>query len=157
MSSTFLKIFKNFLRFLKTGEGGIWTLAPGLPVYTLSRGASSATWVLLHEDQIASTKALLIKTHCFRQCNAYYTITDPVCQQFFGAFFLDFTRFFGLHNMLWSAYFCTTKRLYFYFFSVHFFKPLSHLNRLFRRRRVAQFFHRCYRLFAKHFDSTPSA
>ncbi len=30
------------------GEGGIWTLAPAKPTYTLSRGASSATWVLLH-------------------------------------------------------------------------------------------------------------
>ena len=30
------------------GEGEIWTLAPVLPAYTLSRGASSASWVLLH-------------------------------------------------------------------------------------------------------------
>ena len=29
------------------GEGGIWTLAPLLTTYSLSRGAPSATWVLL--------------------------------------------------------------------------------------------------------------
>ena len=35
--------------FLKksNGEGGIWTLAPLLTAYSLSRGAPSATWVLL--------------------------------------------------------------------------------------------------------------
>ena len=30
------------------GERGIWTLAPLLTTYSLSRGAPSATWVLLH-------------------------------------------------------------------------------------------------------------
>ena len=30
------------------GEGGIWTLAPLLTTYSLSRGAPSAAWVLLH-------------------------------------------------------------------------------------------------------------
>ena len=40
----FLSIFKAF--FIG-GEGEIWTLAPVLPAYTLSRGASSASWVLL--------------------------------------------------------------------------------------------------------------
>ena len=32
---------------VRNGERGIWTLAPGLPTYTLSRGASSASWVFL--------------------------------------------------------------------------------------------------------------
>ena len=32
------------------GEGGIWTLAPLLTTYSLSRGAPSATWVLLPVD-----------------------------------------------------------------------------------------------------------
>ena len=31
----------------KSGEGGIWTLAPLLTAYSLSRGAPSTTWVLL--------------------------------------------------------------------------------------------------------------
>ena len=41
----FQRIFKFFL--VRNGERGIWTLAPGLPTYTLSRGASSASWVFL--------------------------------------------------------------------------------------------------------------
>ena len=41
----FLK--KLFLRSFSNGEGGIWTLAPLLTTYSLSRGAPSATWVLL--------------------------------------------------------------------------------------------------------------
>ena len=32
---------------LCNGEGGIWTLAPLLTTYSLSRGAPSASWVLL--------------------------------------------------------------------------------------------------------------
>ena len=44
-------VVKNFflatLRFSPNGEGGIWTLAPLLTTYSLSRGAPSATWVLL--------------------------------------------------------------------------------------------------------------
>ena len=45
LSTTFLRIFNFFL--IRNGERGIWTLAPGLPTYTLSRGASSASWVFL--------------------------------------------------------------------------------------------------------------
>ena len=44
----------NFSRFLyalilsmSNGEGGIWTLAPLLTAYSLSRGAPSTAWVLL--------------------------------------------------------------------------------------------------------------
>ena len=44
-------VVKNFFlatfRFSPNGEGGIWTLAPLLTTYSLSRGAPSATWVLL--------------------------------------------------------------------------------------------------------------
>ena len=45
LSTTFLRIINSFL--IRNGERGIWTLAPGLPTYTLSRGASSASWVFL--------------------------------------------------------------------------------------------------------------
>ena len=40
--NTFLNVFSTF-----NGEGGIWTLAPLLTTYSLSRGAPSAAWVLL--------------------------------------------------------------------------------------------------------------
>ena len=43
-------VVKNFFatfRLSPNGEGGIWTLAPLLTTYSLSRGAPSATWVLL--------------------------------------------------------------------------------------------------------------
>ena len=33
------------------GERGIWTLAPVLPTYSLSRGAPSATWVFLQKSE----------------------------------------------------------------------------------------------------------
>ena len=36
-----------FWVFITDGEGGIWTLAPLLTTYSLSRGAPSTTWVLL--------------------------------------------------------------------------------------------------------------
>ena len=35
---------------ITNGEGGIWTLAPLLTTYSLSRGAPSASWVLLHKS-----------------------------------------------------------------------------------------------------------
>ena len=38
---------KFFLDEISNGEGGIWTLAPLLTTYSLSRRAPSATWVLL--------------------------------------------------------------------------------------------------------------
>ena len=40
---------KNFFIYFFGGEGGIWTHAPLLTVYSLSRGAPSTTWVLLHK------------------------------------------------------------------------------------------------------------
>ena len=40
------ELFATF-RLSPNGEGGIWTLAPLLTTYSLSRGAPSATWVLL--------------------------------------------------------------------------------------------------------------
>ena len=51
----FVKVLASILskfssgNLLKTtnGEGGIWTLAPLLTTYSLSRGAPSASWVLL--------------------------------------------------------------------------------------------------------------
>ena len=52
LSRTFLFFFQSFQCVLShlesNGEGGIWTLAPLLTTYSLSRGAPSTTWVLLH-------------------------------------------------------------------------------------------------------------
>ena len=39
-----------FIKNMKNGEGGIWTLAPLLTTCTLSRGVSSTTWVLLQNS-----------------------------------------------------------------------------------------------------------
>ena len=42
------QLFSSFFEsLLLNGEGGIWTLAPLLTTYSLSRGAPSAAWVLL--------------------------------------------------------------------------------------------------------------
>ena len=41
------KIKSSYLEDLISAEGGIWTLAPLLTTYSLSRRAPSATWVLL--------------------------------------------------------------------------------------------------------------
>ena len=38
---------KKNIFWKENGERGIWTLAPVFPTYTLSRGASSASWVFL--------------------------------------------------------------------------------------------------------------
>ena len=38
--------------WISSAEGGIWTLAPLLTTYSLSRGAPSATWVLLLIDTL---------------------------------------------------------------------------------------------------------
>ena len=46
----FFEVF-YFSKFkTSNGEGGIWTLAPLLTTYSLSRGAPSASWVLLHKS-----------------------------------------------------------------------------------------------------------
>ena len=37
----------SYRSWKKSGEGGIWTLAPLSTAYSLSRGAPSTTWVLL--------------------------------------------------------------------------------------------------------------
>ena len=44
----FWRFSSNQLFMKKSGERGIWTLAPLLTTYSLSRGAPSTTWVLLH-------------------------------------------------------------------------------------------------------------
>ena len=44
-----LENVKNFFcDYIRNGEEGIWTLAPLLTTYSLSRRAPSASWVLLH-------------------------------------------------------------------------------------------------------------
>ena len=45
-------LFSNIFFNAWSGEGGIWTLAPLLTTYSLSRGAPSATWVLLQLNKI---------------------------------------------------------------------------------------------------------
>ena len=49
MKRTILSITSVHFIFL-SGERGIWTLAPVLPTYSLSRGAPSASWVFLQKD-----------------------------------------------------------------------------------------------------------
>ena len=49
MKRTILSITSVHFIFL-SGERGIWTLAPVLPTYSLSRGAPSTSWVLLQTD-----------------------------------------------------------------------------------------------------------
>ena len=84
MSSSFLKFFKYFLLFWiqtqyififnfattkswlirQNGERGIWTLAPLLTTYSLSRGAPSASWVflqLIYFHKKTSDKLVLLK------------------------------------------------------------------------------------------------
>ena len=60
LSTPFLNFFQNFFEVFsnqfRSGERGIWTLAPLLTTYSLSRGAPSTTWVLLH----------LVESHSFR-------------------------------------------------------------------------------------------
>ena len=42
--------YQSFADSRRSAEGGIWTLAPLLTTYSLSRGAPSTTWVLLQVD-----------------------------------------------------------------------------------------------------------
>ena len=60
----------------ENGEGGIWTLAPLLTTYSLSRGAPSATWVLLHmpdsfRDDIFKSGEGGIRTHASFRTNGF--------------------------------------------------------------------------------------
>ena len=57
----FFEVF-YFSKFkTSNGEGGIWTLAPLLTTYSLSRGAPSATWVLLQAVDSFKKKLFQIK------------------------------------------------------------------------------------------------
>ena len=56
-------IFKVLALFRANAEGGIWTLAPLLTTYSLSRGAPSTTWVLLLGWFI--NKYLFVRAVCF--------------------------------------------------------------------------------------------
>ena len=55
----FVNVF--FIWEVSNGEGGIWTLAPLLTTYSLSRGAPSATWVLLQAVDSFKKKLFQIK------------------------------------------------------------------------------------------------
>ena len=48
VNNFFRNFFCFFDSFAASGERGIWTLAPLLTTYSLSRGAPSASWVFLH-------------------------------------------------------------------------------------------------------------
>ena len=75
MSSTFLKFF-IFSKFkTSNGEGGIWTLAPLLTTYSLSRGAPSAS---LGTSPNCPTQSLL-----FFRSVLYYIALFFICQELF--------------------------------------------------------------------------
>ena len=67
----------------------------GYPTYTLSRGASSATWVLL---QMPKYKMICAVTHSWRM--VYYTKTLRSCQPVFSIFlfFSYYYRKYALQN-----------------------------------------------------------
>ena len=67
----------------------------GYPTYTLSRGASSATWVLL---QMPKYKMIYAVTHSWRM--VYYTKTLRSCQPVFSnfLFFSYYYRKYALQN-----------------------------------------------------------
>ena len=62
LSTTFLIFFVIFQHLERNGEGGIWTLAPLLTTYSLSRGAPSATWVFL-QSACLTTDYIYLKPH----------------------------------------------------------------------------------------------
>ena len=63
----FFKFFWNPLKLY--GEGGIWTHAPLLTTYSLSRGAPSTSWVLL---QVNQADWLQLITHsCYNRSQSY--------------------------------------------------------------------------------------
>ena len=73
-------------RFRKTNaEGGIWTLAPLLTTYSLSRGAPSTTWVLLQvclNSQITGKPASICKlfrvVFILNLAPTYLPISSPI-------------------------------------------------------------------------------
>ena len=66
------KICNHQIDNCKSGEEGIWTLAPLLTTYSLSRRAPSASWVLLHRDAC--------EIFCFRKQLINITIIFYICQ-----------------------------------------------------------------------------
>ena len=65
----------------------------GYPTYTLSRGASSATWVLL---QMPKYKMICLVTHSWRMI--YYTKTHSSCQPVFSIFLFFLTIIKNIRN-----------------------------------------------------------
>ena len=69
LSTTFLiffkKVFGDFSPKQWNGERGIWTLAPLLTTYSLSRGAPSAAWVFLQIAKLDNSIPL-------RNCNQLF-------------------------------------------------------------------------------------
>ena len=125
ISHHFIDVNSYFLFFSnkkqENGEGGIWTLAPLLTTYSLSRGAPSATWVLLQmpdsfRDDIflkrrgwdSNPRALSDKrfsrpprydrfdtSPCIsHRDNWYYISGFPFCQPLFSSFFNFFRSLF---------------------------------------------------------------
>ena len=98
----------------------------GYPTYTLSRGASSATWVLL---QMPKYKMICAVTHSWRM--VYYTKTLRSCQPVFSnfLFFSYYYRKYALQNpnqppriaeksayhaLFWNRYAVTTASILFF-------------------------------------------
>ena len=105
LSSTFLRNFSNPFGVLRrSGEGGIWTLAPLLTVYTLSRGASSATWVLLHGagDCRKASRSVLFKEALLFAVHLGLYEKGGLLSMLFCPIFPINTRNSGIHKMLWQ-------------------------------------------------------
>ena len=77
LSSTFFKFFK-----LESGEGGIWTLAPLLTTYSLSRGAPSASLGTSPncptQSLHFSPEAFYIISRCFRFVKNFFNFFSKV-------------------------------------------------------------------------------
>ena len=134
MSSGFLKFFKYFLLFRiptqylyiyhfstticwlvrQNGERGIWTLAPLLTTYSLSRGAPSASWVLLQmqnkNHQISSMVSDAeggIRTHAPSRTNGFQdrlVMTTSIPLRIFWAYSNIISAFFVLVNTFFNFF-----------------------------------------------------
>ena len=111
LSSIFLNTFQ------KNGEGGIWTHAPLLTTYPLSRRAPSTTWVLLQmlsknrrgwdsnprplaESPVFKTGSLnhsdTSPELLFSNQLLYHTLFYFICQHFFSYFFISLQIFINV-------------------------------------------------------------
>ena len=125
----FWRFSSNQLFMKKSGERGIWTLAPLLTTYSLSRGAPSATWVFLQNacpwqfyKIVVLTHSLVwngesgIRTHAPLRTNGFQdrlvmTTSISLLKRallFYQSFlFLSRTFLKFFHRMFWSFLFVT--------------------------------------------------